>query len=222
MNDVCPRPSGQHESGGNRIQIGDVRDRGFRMTISLEKAAATDLVVLLSPSGRPIGTAGKASVHGPDTPYHLAFSCYAFRGDGHVLVTRRAWSKTTWPGVWTNSCCGHPAPGELVADAVTRRLGEELGLHPRALRLALPDFSYRASVRGIVEHELCPVFLCRITEEPDPDPGDVAEYTWMPWSRFLECVAADPSPISPWARLQAVKLAGFVDAFLADTGGQRG
>ena len=174
-------------------------------------------VVLLTPDGRPCGVADKATVHGAVTPYHFAFSCYVFDPAGRFLVSRRALDKKTWPGVWTNSCCGHPAPGEDAADAVVRRLGQELALRPVALALALPAFSYRAAMDGVEEHELCPVFLARVDAEPVPNPDEVAETRWWVWPAFVAAARAQGSAISPWAREQVAQLVdgGHVEAFLA-------
>ena len=80
--------------------------------------AIDDEVVLLDEAGSPIGRALKSAAHGPDTALHLAFSCHVVNALGEVLVTRRALTKQAWPGVWTNSFCGHPAPGESLDDAV--------------------------------------------------------------------------------------------------------
>jgi isopentenyl-diphosphate delta-isomerase len=187
--------------------------------LSASCGPATEEVVLLAPDGTPCGVAEKATVHGVETPYHLAFSLYAFDPGDRLLVTRRAVAKATWPGIWTNSCCGHPGPGELADDAVVRRLAQELGLVPRELTLALPDFSYRASFRGVEEHELCPVYLCRVDSEPVPDPSEVAEVRWQSWADYAAAALTSGSEISPWSREQVRRLVegGHVDRFLATT-----
>ena len=105
----------------------------------------TEMVVLLDAEGARIGIAPKSSVHGADTRLHLAFSCHVFDPRGRLLVTRRALTKTAWPGVWTNSFCGHPAPGEELIAAVRRRAGHELGIALDGIDPVLPFF------RGIVD-----------------------------------------------------------------------
>jgi isopentenyl-diphosphate delta-isomerase len=133
-------------------------------------------VVLLDDSGAPVGTAEKVTVHGPETPLHLGFSCHVLLDDGSVLLTRRALSKLTFPGVWTNAFCGHPAPGEDVADAVHRHARDELGIRLAELRLVLPDFRYRAvDSNGVVEYEVCPVYVARAVGEPVLNPAEVAD-----------------------------------------------
>ena len=73
----------------------------------------TERVVLLDAGGLPIGTDLKATVHTEDTPLHLAFSCHVRNTDGDVLVTRRALSKKTWPGVWTSVMSTEPTDTKL-------------------------------------------------------------------------------------------------------------
>ena len=159
-------------------------------------------VVLIDDQGVPIGMADKSSGHGRRTPRHLGFSCYGVDRSGRLLVTQRSRHKLTFPLVWTNTCCGHPAPGEPLADAVHRRLRAELGLLPSDLRLVLPDFSYRASLHGVEENELCPVFACVLDTDPRPDPTEVEAWEWWPWERFLDECGNPAGVLSPWARLQ--------------------
>lgn len=113
-----------------------------------------EMVVLVDHAGDPVGVQSKAEVHSRSTPRHLAFSCHVVDGHGRLLVTRRALEKRTWPGVWTNSLCGHPGPGESLNDAVRRRAEFELGLHVENITCALPDFGYVArDASGIEENE---------------------------------------------------------------------
>lgn len=164
-------------------------------------------VVLLDETGRAIGTADKAVIHDTQTPLHLAFSCYLFNGAGQFLLTRRAESKRTWPGVWTNTCCGHPLPGEPMPTAVRRRLQTELGIGTAKLALALPRFRYRAQMgNGVVENELCPVYAAYCDAVPDPDPDEVAEVRWVDWADFTTAVRDGREPVSPWCELQLAEL----------------
>ena len=175
--------------------------------MAIRAQADRELVVLLDERGQPTGTAPKATVHTRSTALHLAFSCHLQDDDGRMLVTRRALGKVAWPGVWTNACCGHPAPGEPMEDAVRRRLRHELGVDVEGLELALPDFAYRAAdASGIVENEVCPVFVGRIVGSLRPDPAEVVEWQWVEPDRLQAGIRATPWAFSPWLVLQAEQL----------------
>ena len=159
----------------------------------------SELVILLDKNGEQVGTAEKSTVHTTDTPLHLAFSCHIFNEGGHVLITRRALTKKTWPGVWTNSVCGHPGPGEAMENAIRRRALDELGLELRNTTEALPDFRYRAvDASGIVENEICPVFLALATTDPSPATEEVCEWEWVEPSSLQDSVGKTPFVFSPW------------------------
>ncbi len=166
-----------------------------------------DEVVLLDEHGSPTGTAPRAEVHHADTPLHLAFSCYLLDGSGRVLLTRRALAKRTWPGVWTNSFCGHPRPGEKVPDAVQRHARHELGLEVTDVEPLLPDFRYRAvDASGTVENEVCPVFTARTSQLPEPNPEEVMDLRWVSPEELTAAAAAAPWSLSPWLLEQLAQI----------------
>lgn len=169
---------------------------------------AGELVVLLDEEGNRTGTAPKAEVHSERTPLHLAFSCYLFDDAGRLLLTRRAEHKRTWPGVWTNSFCGHPAPGEDIPDAVRRRGHQELGVEVEEVVLVLPAFRYEAVMAdGVRENEMCPVYVARAGREGlGPDPDEVAATAWEEWPAFSAAVLAAERDVSPWCRQQVAEL----------------
>jgi isopentenyl-diphosphate delta-isomerase type 1 len=162
---------------------------------------AAEHVVLLDGRGRPAGTTPKADAHHRSTALHLAFSCHLVRPDGAVLLTRRALDKRTWPGAWTNGCCGHPQAGETLRAAIVRRVREELGLELGRVGLALPDFAYRAQMGdGTVEHELCPVAVAEVVGgEATVDPSEVEDLAWVSWDDLVARADRDPSSLSPWS-----------------------
>lgn len=158
-----------------------------------------ELVVLVNEQDEAIGTMPKSEVHGADTPLHRGFSVFLFRGEGDLLLQQRSIRKKTWPLVWSNSCCGHPGPGEAAVDAARRRVREELGIVRIVdLQVMLPDYRYRAVLFGVVENEHCPVLVGRIQGEPTPARDEIEAIAWMPWESFMERCARDPSSLSPW------------------------
>jgi isopentenyl-diphosphate delta-isomerase len=159
-------------------------------------------IVLLNDDWQAIGTAPKLASHHANTPLHLAFSCYVFNSKGELLVTRRALSKKVWPGIWSNTCCGHPAPGEAMPAAIRRRLQHELGLSVSDLKVVLPKFRYCIELNGIVENECCPVYVAQATSDPVLNPEEVMAYKWLSWNKFKSETTKQPDVYSEWCRLQ--------------------
>jgi len=183
-------PSGSDPAPGSR-------------TGSRGDADPDEFVVLVDEGGSPVGSAGKSVIHTGSTPLHLAFSCHVLHAGGQVLVTRRALTKRTFPGVWTNSFCGHPGPGEDIEDAVRRRGERELGLAIGELELVLPDFRYEAAdASGVVENEICPVYRTVVETDPRPAADEVAEWRWVDPAELRAAVTAAPFAFSPWLVLQ--------------------
>ena len=183
------------------------------MTDPLDQAAqpTPEVVVLLADDGSAIGTAAKSGVHHAATPLHLGFSCYLFDHEGDLVVTRRAGAKATFPGVLTNTVCGHPAPGEPLVDAVRRRAHLELGIAVDDIvdvRLVLADFAYRAEMNAVVENERCPVLVARLREGAALAP-DAAEVGWegrVDWTGFAADVIGGRVAVSPWCAEQVAAL----------------
>jgi geranylgeranyl diphosphate synthase type I len=170
-----------------------------------------DLVELVDERGHPIGQAPRATIHHRTTPRHRAFSVYLSDAAGRVLLTRRALSKITWPGVWSNSCCGHPRPGETDAAAIHRRVREELGVEVTEVEVLLPDFGYTATdPNGLVENEHCPVYRAFVIDAAvlRPDPCEVMDYQWLTWPDLIATAEQAPGLLSPWAVAQ-IQLLGI-------------
>jgi isopentenyl-diphosphate delta-isomerase len=170
-------------------------------------------VVLLDATGRAIGKSAKSDAHHASTPLHLAFSVFVLNHAGQVLLTRRALSKQTWPGVWTNSCCGHPGIGEPVPTAIHRRVREELRIEITHVRTVLPNFAYVATdASGIMENEICPVFVAQTVHPAPPlsaaNPEEVMDFAWTEWTAMAAAMAAAPFAFSPWAVRQVALLGG--------------
>jgi isopentenyl-diphosphate delta-isomerase len=157
----------------------------------------SEQVILVDERDRLAGEAEKLEAHRQGR-LHRAFSVFVLDSAGRVLLQRRAAAKYHSGRLWSNTCCGHPRPGEETRAAAERRLGEEMGFQcPLA---AAGAFVYRAPLEDLVEHEYDHVFRGRFDGDPRPDPAEVEAWQWMPLEDLEAGLAAHPGDYTVWLR----------------------
>lgn len=162
----------------------------------------TDEVVLVDEQNQVLGTMPKSEVHGAKTPLHRGFSLFLFDRKGQLLLQQRSSKKKTWPLVWSNSVCGHPALNESNVEAAQRRLLFELGIHALHLEEVAP-YRYSFVRDGVMENEICPILVGFSDEEPKLNREEVEATRWVEWKDFLEEIKTKPGTYSEWCEEEA-------------------
>ena len=142
-----------------------------------------ELVELVSPSGDAVGSSTVGQAHTAPGSLHRAFSVLLFDEHGRTLLQQRAGVKTRFPLRWANACCGHPAPGEAVIAAASRRLTEELGVAGvHLIEVGIYTYKARDTTTGQVEHEYDHVLVGKVSSDltVTADPSEVAATRWAP------------------------------------------
>lgn len=162
-------------------------------------------VVLVDDLDRELGSEEKISAHMDGGKLHRAFSIFVFDPQGRWLLQKRAAGKYHYAGLWTNTCCSHPRPGEVVEQAAHRRLKEELGFDcPLFERFS---FIYRAgSKSGLIEYEFDHVLTGAYGGQVRPDPHEVEHVDWLKPEDLSVKLAEDPESFTPWFRLAFMRV----------------
>jgi len=171
-------------------------ERPSRRTPSSSRS--DEQIILVDESNRAVGAAGKHAVHRAGL-LHRAFSIFVVDERGRILLQQRNPKKYHSGGLWANSCCGHPRPGERTATAARRRLKEELGVDST---LSFGFFSrYRADLdRGMHENEFVYVYFGALRSPVRPDPSEVAEVDFLNVRDIGRRLQHDPSSFAVWFR----------------------
>ena len=155
-------------------------------------------VVLVNEHDEEIGTMGKLQAH-VEGVLHRAFSIFLFDGSGRLLLQRRATGKYHSGGLWTNTCCSHPRPGEALDSAAYRRLREEMGIETQLEHRF--SFIYKGGFdNGLQEHELDHVYFGRWNGSADPDPCEVSDWKYVGTDRLTEEMRQEPERYTIWLR----------------------
>ncbi|MEU3663254.1 isopentenyl-diphosphate Delta-isomerase [Streptomyces sp. NPDC032940] len=150
------------------------------------------LLELVDENGVTVGTAEKLAAHQPPGQLHRAFSVFLFDERGRLLLQQRALGKYHSPGVWSNTCCGHPYPGEAPFAAAARRTFEELGVSPSLLAEAgTVRYNHPDPTSGLVEQEYNHLFVGLVQAAPRPDPEEIADTAFVTPGELAERHAKD-------------------------------
>jgi isopentenyl-diphosphate delta-isomerase len=156
-------------------------------------------VVLVNDRDEPIGIEGKTEAHVQGT-LHRAFSVFVLNASGQLLIQRRALTKYHSRGLWSNTCCGHPRPGEIIEEASTRRLREEMGLVSELSELFY--FTYHVNLEdGLIENEYDHVLVGWYEGVPRPDPAEVADWRWVDVPTLSMDLKDHPENYAYWFRI---------------------
>lgn len=155
------------------------------------------MLELVDEDGVTIGTAEKLSAHLAPGRLHRAFSVFLFDEQGRLLLQRRALGKYHSPGVWSNTCCGHPYPGEPPFVAAARRTAEELGAAPALMREAgTVRYNHPDPASGLVEQEYNHLFVGLVRGPLSPDPEEIEETAFTTPGQLARL--RESGPFSAW------------------------
>ena len=163
-----------------------------------------EYVILVDEEDRELGTMEKLEAHRRGV-LHRAFSVFIFNQQGEMLVQQRADGKYHSPGLWTNACCSHPAPGEELEAAAHRRLNEELGFDTGLEKVF--DFVYRSEFdNGLTEYEFDHVFVGEYGGPVLYNTTEVQATEYLPVDKLKELQFRDPSRFTTWFRTALPKV----------------
>jgi len=164
-----------------------------------EKMHENNLVILVDKNDYEIGIMKKLKAH-QEGRLHRALSVFVFNEKNELLLQKRALSKYHSGGLWTNTCCSHPQPGENVQVSAERRLREEMGLTCH-LTYAF-QFQYETKLNNnLIENELDHVFIGYSRELPNHDPAEVKEWKYMSIESLNKELATNPGKYTEWLKI---------------------
>jgi isopentenyl-diphosphate delta-isomerase len=166
-------------------------------------------VILVDEQDNAIGTMGKMEVH-EKAILHRAFSVFIFNDKGEMLLQKRADNKYHSAGLWTNTCCSHPRPGEDTSAAAQKRLQEEMGFNTPLTKAF--SFLYKAFFdNGLTEHEYDHVFTGVYNGLIQPNTHEVSDYCYLSIEQIKSNIQTHPDHFTEWFKIALPKLEAHLE-----------
>jgi isopentenyl-diphosphate delta-isomerase len=172
-------------------------------------------IILVNEKDQVIGVGEKIQTHLIGA-LHRAFSTYIFNSAGQLLLQKRSSTKYHSQGLWSNTCCGHPRPGEAIEEAARRRLGEEMGFDCEVREVF--EFVYHAKLdNGFYEHEYDHVLVGTCDDIPTPNQDEVADWKWTDLTAIMIDMGKHPENYTYWFRTSFDELCRSIKSINVDS-----
>ncbi len=156
-------------------------------------------VILVDENDREIGTGEKIKTH-IEGKLHRAFSIFVFNSKGELLLQKRARNKYHSGGLWTNTCCSHPRPGETIEKAAHRRLREEMGFD--CVLKEIYSFTYQVEFEyNLFENEYDHVLQGEFDGEPMLNPEEASDCKWIDVEKLKKDIQDNPDNYTHWLKI---------------------
>ncbi len=153
-------------------------------------------VILVDENDREIGTMEKMEAH-HKSALHRAVSVFIVNSKGEWLLQQRALDKYHSKGLWTNTCCSHPRPGETNHETAMRRLQEEMGMKTELEELF--SFIYCEKLENnLSEHELDHVFVGTSDKPPNINTDEVLNWKYVSYDELRKDISKHPENYTVW------------------------
>ncbi|WP_028979272.1 isopentenyl-diphosphate Delta-isomerase [Sporocytophaga myxococcoides] len=140
---------------------------------------------------------------------HRAFSIFIFNSTNELLLQKRATSKYHSGGLWTNTCCSHPAPGTLISEEAEKRLFEEMGFTTSLRKIF--SFIYKAELdNGLTEYEFDHVFTGLYDGHPNINSEEVEDWKFIKLEDLKLDIIEHPERYTKWFLICFPKIEQYV------------
>jgi isopentenyl-diphosphate delta-isomerase len=154
-------------------------------------------VMLVNKHDHVIGQEEKLKAHQTGA-LHRAFSIFIFNQQKQLLIQKRATTKYHSAGLWSNTCCGHPRPGEATSIAAQRRLFEETGIVCQLYPIGAFTYHAKLPQTNLIEYEVDHLFYGFFEGTPLPNPQEIAQLRWITHQQLLQEFDHHPSMFTTW------------------------
>ena len=167
-----------------------------------------DRLILVNENDEVVGFDEKLKIH-REGLLHRAFSIFILNLKGELLMQRRALNKYHSPGLWSNTCCGHPRPGEQLLVAARRRLKAEMGLDCQLIEVG--SLIYRQNVSGgLIEHEFDHVLMGQSNVDPTLNLEEAIGWKRTSFDMLKREVSSRPMDFTCWFRIIITQFHDFL------------